>query len=557
VSTNDDIALPDGLRRLRQLDPRLAEELTGDFTRLSRAAGAVAWAQRQLGPLLAAPTEAAVLAAVVSAVRGLTGAPRVWALTWSGDLSRGQASFETVAGDGVALGAPPAVSRTVLGRVSANQRPAWTDDAQEDARFLAAESVQAFALRSVGCVPLGPRGVIWLEDPDQPGRFDAAVRLRVGALCAVAGRVLGRTGASPAAPAAPPPPAVEPVPGLVGQAPTMHALYSRIRAFAPMPWPALVLGETGTGKEAIARALHALSPRSEAPFVPVNCGAIVDSLAESTLFGHERGAFTGADRRKEGVLAQVKQGTLFLDEVGELSPALQVKLLRVLQEGAYQRLGGRETLQFSGRIVAATHRGLDDPASRGSFREDLFYRLAAGIIRVPPLRERRGDIPALANHLLARAAGEFVGEGRAPILGPATLHELEGRAWSGNVRELENSLRGALALCIAREGSTVEVSDLGVARPAPIAATAAAPPATQLPANPRPTQPPAAPPAPAAPTWPTDLKAATEAFQRMRIEAALDRNRGNRSAAARELGVSRQWLHRLMARWTDADEQET
>ncbi len=377
------LPLPPGLRRLRSIDPVLAEELKGDFERLSRAAGAVAWAQKQLDVLLAAPTAQDVLVAVVEAARATTGAPRIWALTWTGDLARGRASFEAVAGDGVALAAPPAVSRTVLGRVAEEGRPAWSDDAQQDARFQASESVQAFSLRSVGCVPLGENGVLWLEDPDRPGRFAPDMRMRVGALCALAGRVLGANRAAGPRRAPAPRRTVEPVPGLVGATPAMAALFDSIRAFARMPWPALVLGETGTGKEVVARALHALSPRKDAPFVALNCGAIVPSLAESTLFGHERGAFTGADRRQDGVLAQAGGGTLFLDEVGELDPALQVKLLRVLQEGTYERVGGRETLHFKGRVVAATHRHLDDPGGRGDFREDLFFRLAAGIIRVP------------------------------------------------------------------------------------------------------------------------------------------------------------------------------
>lgn len=544
------IPLPPGLRRLRSIDPVLAEELKGDFERLSRAAGAVAWAQKQLDALLAAATPQDVLVAVVEACRATTGAPRIWALTWTGDLARGRASFESVAGDGVALAAPPAVSRTVLGRVADEGRPAWSDDAQDDARFQASESVQAFSLRSVGCVPLGERGVLWLEDPDRPGRFEPGMRMRVGALCALAGRVLAAPGASGPRLASAPRRAVEPVPGLVGSTPAMGALFDSIRAFAPMPWPALILGETGTGKEAVARALHALSPRKDAPFVPLNCGAIVSSLAESTLFGHERGSFTGADKRRDGVLTQAGGGTLFLDEVGELEPSLQVKLLRVLQEGTFQRVGGRETLHFNGRIVAATHRHLDDPSRRGEFREDLFFRLAAGIVRVPPLRDRRGDIPALAHFLLQRAVDELPAairpEAGISLTEPA-LDELSGRAWSGNVRELENTLRGAVARVIARGDGVMDDGDL--APPTVEVVPVAPPPPGAVPVAPVAAF---APPA-ADPYADLDLKAATEAFQRDRIRAALVRTGGNRSAAARQLGVSRQWLHRLISRW-DEDE---
>ncbi|MCB9780254.1 MAG: sigma-54-dependent Fis family transcriptional regulator [Alphaproteobacteria bacterium] len=553
MSTKVDIPLPAGLARLRLRDPALAQELTDDFRRLSHAASAVAWAQGQLDGLLAASTDRDLLAVVVAAARELSGAPRGWALTWRGDLAAGRASFEAVAGDGVVLDAPPALSRTVLGRVAAEGRPAWTDDASEDARFQAAESVQAFALRSVGCVPVGDHGLLWLEDPDRPGRFDPVLRVRIGALCALAGRVLqGRQRAGHGHPvvaaASGPPP--EALPGLVGSAPAMHALFGAVRAFAPMPWPALILGETGTGKEAVARALHALSPRSSAPFVPVNCGAIVESLAESTLFGHERGAFTGADRRQDGVLARVGEGTLFLDEVGELAPALQVKLLRVLQEGVYERVGGKEPLSFRGRVVAATHRPLDDAERRGAFREDLFFRLAAAIVRVPPLRERRGDIPALALHLLSRAAAELRDGSGADLahvaLDPAALTELCGRAWPGNVRELENVLRGALARALARGDTVLRAQDLASASLASSSlassssASSAASSAGAVPAS--------APPI-AAPAGPIDLRVATVAFQQQLVHDALARNGGRRGRAAAELGVSRQWLHRLLSRW--------
>jgi two-component system NtrC family response regulator len=376
--------------------------------------------------------------------------------------------------------------------------------------------------------------------------------VRVGALCAVAGRVFGARNPPPTAvPEAAGPevagPAPEPVPGLVGDTPAMHALFGSIRAFAPMPWPALILGETGTGKEAVARALHACSPRADAPLVAVNCGAIVASLAESTLFGHERGAFTGADRRQDGLLAHVDDGTLFLDEVGELSPDLQVKLLRVLQEGVYRRVGGRDDQPFRGRVVAATHRGLDRAETRGAFREDLFYRLAAAILRVPPLSERRADVPALARHLLDRSVAQLPPDLRPErvALPPATLAHLRGRAWPGNVRELENTLRQALALALARGEGAIWPADLGApgppaspSVPAPEAAAAVEPAAPTAPAST-----PAGDPVP--------LKQAVDRFQRRTIEATLATHGGNASATARHLQVSRQWLHRLMARWED------
>jgi DNA-binding NtrC family response regulator len=293
-----------------------------------------------------------------------------------------------------------------------------------------------------------------------------------------------------------------------------------------MPWPALVLGETGTGKELAARALHDLSPQAERPFLAINCGAIPDELAESILFGHERGAFTGADRRQEGLAERVADGTLFLDEVGELSARAQVKLLRLLEEGVFERLGGRETLQFRGRIVAATLRDLDDPASRDQFREDLFHRLAGCIVRLPPLRSRREDIPALAHHLLSQAMLELTQPGGLELSGAAAT-ALSRRPWPGNVRELKNVLRGAIARALAAGDGTIEPSHL-----APPSRSAAEPGDDLLAI--------------------TDLQAATESYQRRVVEAALEACDGNRTQAAARLGVSRQWLHRLVARWGDA-----
>jgi DNA-binding NtrC family response regulator len=297
-------------------------------------------------------------------------------------------------------------------------------------------------------------------------------------------------------------------------------MYDSIRAFSPMPWPALVLGETGSGKEGVARALHQLSPRAAKPFVAVNCGAIPETLAESTLFGHERGAFTGADRAQAGVVERVGEGTLFLDEIGELSPPIQVKLLRLLQEGTYERLGGRRTETFSGRILAATHRELDSAQTRGNFREDLYYRLAACVIHVPPLRERLSDVPLLARHLLRRSLDELPDRVRLE-LSEAALRGLSQRSWPGNVRELENALRGGIARAMAGGSRILDAEHLG---PVP---SGSGPSAIVM----------------------GGLNKATEAFQRQRIEAALEATGGNRTQAAKQLGVSRQWLHRLMSRW--------
>ncbi|MCB9683528.1 MAG: sigma-54-dependent Fis family transcriptional regulator [Alphaproteobacteria bacterium] len=508
--------LPPSLLSLQVRAPDLFEEVADDVRRLLRATDAVAWAQDRLAPLVRCAGPAEVLGLLVREARQLTEAPFAWAVTWSGDLERGRASFRAFAGDGVELPAPGEISNTVIARAAREGRAVWTDDAASDARFAASESLRALTTRSVGCIPLGRRGVLYLQDPDHPGRFVLDARYRLTALCRLAAPFLEPRSASVARRA------IEPVEGLVGESPAMGELYDGIRAFAAMPWPVLVLGESGTGKELVARALHRLSPRAAEPFVAVNCGAIPDELAESTLFGHERGAFTGADRRHEGLVARTGRGTLFLDEVGELAPRLQVKLLRLLQERTFEPVGGAREQRFEGRIVAATLRDLESAETRGSFREDLYYRLAACVLRTPPLRDRRSDVPDLARHLLAKAAEEVPG-GRRVRITDAALDELSSRGWPGNVRELENVLRQGLARSMAARADAVGPEHLGVA------------PATAQPEE------------DVAP--PTDLLAATEAFQRKMVEAALRAEDGHRTRAAERLGVSRQWLHRLLTRW--------
>jgi DNA-binding NtrC family response regulator len=216
-----------------------------------------------------------------------------------------------------------------------------------------------------------------------------------------------------------------------------------------------VTGETGTGKELVARHLHEGGPRRGRPFVALNCAALVEGLLESELFGHEKGAFTGAHERHEGRIAQAGEGTLFLDEIGDLSPALQAKLLRVLSEGVFTRVGGTETLRMRCRVVAATHRDLEARAKEGTFREDLYYRLAVVGIEVPPLRDRPEDVDLLAEAALERVAARL--GRRVPRLAEDARAALRDYAWPGNVRELFNVLERAMVLL---EGSVVTAADL-------------------------------------------------------------------------------------------------
>ncbi|HRY14681.1 MAG TPA: sigma-54 dependent transcriptional regulator [Candidatus Competibacteraceae bacterium] len=227
---------------------------------------------------------------------------------------------------------------------------------------------------------------------------------------------------------------------IIGDSPAMREVFSLARRVAETPWSVLISGETGTGKELIARLLHLLSPRSAAPFVEVNCAAIPESLFESELFGHERGAFTGAAKQRRGRFELAQGGTLFLDEVGELPPPLQSKLLRALQEQRINRVGGEQEIAVNARVVAATNRDLRKMVEAGAFREDLFFRLNVFEIEIPPLRQRREDIPALVNLFVERYAP------RPVRLAAETLDLLIKYSWPGNVRELEHLVQRSVTL---------------------------------------------------------------------------------------------------------------
>jgi two-component system, NtrC family, response regulator AtoC len=225
--------------------------------------------------------------------------------------------------------------------------------------------------------------------------------------------------------------------------PRMREIRSIIDSIADTDTTVLIRGESGVGKDLIARAIHAVSTRHEEPFVKVNCAAIPQGLLESELFGHEKGAFTGAYRRKPGQFEYANKGTIYLDEIGELSLSLQAKLLHVLQDFRFSRIGGHGIVDVDARVIAATNRDLEDAMKRGEFREDLYYRLNVVEIRVPPLRERREEIPMLAKWFLAKFNAQY---GRQKQLQPETLARLREYPWSGNIRELENAIRRLVVL---------------------------------------------------------------------------------------------------------------
>lgn len=244
--------------------------------------------------------------------------------------------------------------------------------------------------------------------------------------------------------------------GLLGNCPQVQQVFTTIKKVASIDVPVLVLGDSGTGKELVARAIHAKGNRNEGNFIAINCGAIPESLLESELFGHEKGAFTGAQNRVQGKVEYAHGGTLFLDEIGEMPPLLQVKLLRFLQEKVIQRVGGREDIPVDVRIIAATNIDIQDSISNGSFREDLYYRLGVISCVLPPLRERGDDIDLLANFFLQRFASEFDKKVRGfSTASIALLHEY---GWPGNVRELENKVKRAVVMT---DTAIIEPLDLG------------------------------------------------------------------------------------------------
>jgi DNA-binding NtrC family response regulator len=254
---------------------------------------------------------------------------------------------------------------------------------------------------------------------------------------------------------------------IVGSSRAMQAIYKEVGRVAAKPVSVLIRGETGTGKELIARAIYQYSDRANAPFVAINCAAIPETLLESELFGHEKGAFTGADMRRIGRFEQANHGTIFLDEIGDMTPATQVKLVRVLQERSLQRLGGKETIPVDVRVICATHRDLEAAIKKNLFREDLYYRISVVVLNLPPLRERPEDIPDLAKFFLNKYAGEF--NTHQPAVHPDAFAFLQSQPWPGNVRELENVIRKVL---LQARGYTISVdyvkAALAKANPLPV-----------------------------------------------------------------------------------------
>ncbi|MEM9071557.1 MAG: sigma 54-interacting transcriptional regulator [Myxococcota bacterium] len=479
----------------------------------------------------------------------LSGAERGFVLLRSQDASLQVAAARNVDRDHVDA-TPMKFSRSIAEEVLQGGRPIITRDARTDARFSGQHSVHAMRLTSVVCVPIesptGRLGALYLDHRFASGRFNeravevlqaladqVAIALDNAALNeTLAARTrdleqekrrvehLLREREDELAQRVAEIAALRQAQGkhdyhpLVGQSAAMRTLFALLDRVVESSLSVLILGESGTGKELVARALHRLGPRRDRPLMTVNCAALPETLLESELFGHRRGAFTGADRDREGLLVSAQGGTVFLDEVGEMPPPMQAKLLRVLQEREVRPLGGTEALSIDFRLLAATNRDLRAMVKEGRFREDLFYRLSVVEVRVPPLRERRSDLPLLADAILERVARD---QGQVPAkLSADALRALQRHGWPGNVRELENVLARALVLY---SGEAIQAGDLSlrgetgakVARPRD--------------------------------------RAAFEKDEAKRIAAVLEATGWNVSETARQLGIPRNTLYRRMKRY--------
>ncbi len=309
-----------------------------------------------------------------------------------------------------------------------------------------------------------------------------------------------------------------PLRSIIGTSPPMGELLEMISFVAPTEATILITGESGTGKELVATALHTNSRRFSGPFVKVNCAALSESLLESELFGHEKGAFTGADRRREGKFVQANGGTLFLDEIGETTPAMQVKLLRVLQEHELQRVGGEETVKVDVRILAATNRDLETEVKAGHFREDLYYRLNVVTMTVPPLRERRGDIPLLTMHFVRKFAEK--NHRLVEAVTPECMSLLTAYNWPGNVRELENAIERGVILMrgeqLSEKSLPLAIQNWQKKEGGVVDGT---------------------------------LPASLQEAERLLILQTLKETDGNKSEAARRLGITRKTLHNKLQKY--------
>ncbi|MFK7846206.1 MAG: sigma-54 interaction domain-containing protein [Rhodothermales bacterium] len=427
------------------------------------------------------------------------------------------------------LGDVVKVSTSVVNRVLQTGEPVMLYEAMGDKQFGLARSIVVHKIKSIACVPLRIKsrqiGAIYMDCLKDRGRFEkeilpfletfsnlAAIAIenaRFYASLRDENRQLRKE--------------IQHINGfdeIVGQSPAMRELFDIINRLLDTDATVLVHGESGTGKELVARAIHYNGDRKDKPFMAMFCGSLPDSLLESELFGYKKGAFTGANSDKPGLFEVVDGGTLFLDEVGDLSPSLQTALLRVLQEGETKRIGETKMRHVDVRIISASNKALEDLIEEGSFREDLFYRLNTIPVTTPPLRDRPEDIPILANHFLDKYAKGR----RSHIKGytPEAIALMQAYHWPGNVREMQNTIERAVVMA---SNSMIDVSNLGLKLPdKPLAhkyRKSAADGST------------------------------LKQVEKLVVQDALERNNGNVTRSAQDLGVSRSWIHLRLKEWED------
>ncbi|MCU0611906.1 MAG: sigma-54-dependent Fis family transcriptional regulator [Candidatus Eisenbacteria bacterium] len=414
-----------------------------------------------------------------------------------------------------------AISGSVLRHVLDKGEPVLTVDAKSDPRFGSSESVVLHGIRSVACAPMKVRdrvvGALYLDwrgaeasvDRDALDFLEALATH--GAIALDGARLVERLEAEnqtlrgPSGVGA----------SLIGESPQMQRVFRLMETALPTHAPVLILGESGTGKELVARSLHTQGPRAKGPFIVQFCGALSETLLESELFGHKKGAFTGAIADRKGLFEMAHGGTFFLDEVADISPATQTKLLRVIEEGEFRPVGDTRQVKVDVRIVAATNKNIEEELTAGRFRQDLFYRLNVFTITLPPLRERCSDILLVAESYVRR----FCEEIGVPVreLAPEARETLMSYSWPGNVRQLRNVMQRAV-LVSDGEWITPEHIELGA-------------PATAVPGQ-----------------TPGDETSLEEAIRRIAL-ARLERTQGNRTLAARSLGVSLRWLQYKLKEW--------
>jgi len=411
------------------------------------------------------------------------------------------------------------ISDSIVLEVIQTKRPIIVSDALSDTNFSKSASVIALKLSSVMCVPLFHRGevmgALYVANDEIKSLFE---RSQLDLLTVFAGQasLLLTNAMLVTALRADKKKLEEELGGkrfgeIIGSCASMQEVFRKLQKVATTDISVLITGETGTGKELIAREIHRRSDREKGPFVTVNCGAIPENLMESEMFGHVKGAFTGAVASRGGKFQQANGGTLFLDEVGELSPQLQVKLLRALQERMITRVGDSRPEKVDIRVLSATNRNLEEMIQDGSFREDLYYRLNVVNLWLPPLRDRADDVFIIAKTLLSKYADEFASSVKG--FSPAALTSIRRYSWPGNIRQLENRLKKALVLC-DKNLLTPEDLDLGEDKVEPI----------------------------------MPLERAKEEFQRRYVLQALERNAGNRTQTARDLGVDPRTIFRYLER---------